>query len=164
MLIGHGGTCNNQYLEMEQKFRQGGYALVRQPPNSPCFNMCDLGFWNALKTAVKGNAYKIHDKLKTSNSQYNVNLIQKELWELCKKTVREMDPKVLFNIAVQKQVLMGKCIIAEGGSVQESHYEIRKFWELVNINFYKLLVFAIFENAVKKILQLQEPDLFCVWL
>lgn len=59
----------------------------------------------------------------------NRSLIQSEMWALVKRFVDDFEPRKLFNIAVQKHVLMQQCVDLEGKEIyKEHHHGIRRLW------------------------------------
>lgn len=78
--------------------KQRGINLVRQPPNSPELNACDLGVWRSLQSRVKA-------KNLSDVSWKNISHAQKKLWDAILEAWEEIEPKVIFNtFAVRDEI------------------------------------------------------------
>lgn len=119
-----GGAVTDDQKRMVDFMGERGLEVFCQPRNSPFTNMNDLGFFNSMKAYMRGKGREI-----TKPTGKNRSLIQSEMWAFVKRFVNEFEPRKLFNIAVQKHVLMQRCIEVEGKELRKEHHRgIRKQW------------------------------------
>lgn len=117
----NGGTPSVTLQHLTRYCRRRGYDLIKQPRNSPCINLWDLVVFRALKSAVE----RRHADVPVFNGS-NQNAVQAALWEIVKEEWNKLDPKKLFNISVQRRVIIEKMVEVDGGEVREVHANIRK--------------------------------------
>lgn len=96
--------------------------LVRQPPNSPEINVCDLGIWRSLQSRVK--AENLEDI-----SWRSTHTNQEHLWKVIEKVWSELQPKTVFNVFEVRNEIARELVENHGGAiVKEPHVGIRKKW------------------------------------
>jgi hypothetical protein len=96
--------------------------LVRQPPNSPELNACDLGVWRSLKSKVKA-------KNLLDISWKHVHEAQDRLWAAIREAWDDVESKSIFNVFEVRTEIARQLVANEGGVlVKEPHSDIRKKW------------------------------------
>ena len=120
-----------QAVKMEVELGERGIQLQRQAPNSPAFNLCDGGFWNHLDKRVQEKmAFRMRN-IQFHPEVHNVVWFQSRLEDCVQEFLNELDPKMLWSIAVHKYVHLEEVKKAGGKAlVTESHASVRKFWGL----------------------------------
>lgn len=101
--------------------RERGYELVKQPRNSPCTNIWDLGLFHALKSALQARGCEVG-----TFDNKNKNQIQAELWRIVKDTWAKLDPHSIFNISTQRRAVLEAILENDGREVREVHTDIRR--------------------------------------
>jgi hypothetical protein len=116
-------------MELKAWMRQHGIKMFEQPPNSPETetNIWDLGMWRSLQAGAIGemqvSAQMVH------NSEHNDSFVHRAIHKAVCKFVEEIDPKTLWNINVQRTVVLLQIKKNKGKEMgKEPHTGVRKFW------------------------------------
>lgn len=118
---GH-STKSDGFAKLIELYEDAGITMELQPPASPETNMCDLGVWSMLKTAITKRCSEIADK-GTQPEKY----IQQQMWEIAKEEWDKIDPLNLLIISEHKKRIFERIVKLEGKSVQfEPHNQTRK--------------------------------------
>lgn len=128
-----GGVPTIPHLQMVKAMKELGIYVMRQPPNSPCFNLNDLGFFHAFKSRASGlfSTKYLEECISSTASKKNEKYYEKLLWTVSKEVLSDFPPSKLFLIALQKQVMISEGIKLEGKSINiEIHSGIRTFFGL----------------------------------
>jgi hypothetical protein len=112
------GTHEELVAEAKTRF----IDLVRQPPNSPELNACDLGVWRSLQSRVK--AMNLNDE-----SWKDTHGAQERLWASIQHAWEETQPQIIFNIFEVRNEIARELAENQGGAiVREHHVGVRKKW------------------------------------
>jgi hypothetical protein len=96
--------------------------LVRQPPNSPELNACDLGVWRSLQSRVK--AMNLED-----TSWKDTHGAQERLWKAIQHAWSEIEPKAIFNVFEVRNEIASELVENQGHAIiREPHWGVRKKW------------------------------------
>lgn len=116
----NGRMGTHERLVAETKTRN--MNLVRQPPNSPELNACDLGVWHALKK-------KVSAKNLPDTSWKHTHAAQERLWKAIEEAWGELEPKSIFNV-FEVRTEVAKILKENHGGVlnQEPHAGVRQKW------------------------------------
>lgn len=118
---GH-GPKSEAFKKLMEKYEDAGITMDLQSPCSPELNMCDLGFWWMLKSAITRRCSEIPDKGTKSEKE-----IQEMLWKIAQEEWDNLNPVNLLIIAEQKKKMFEKVAELEGGSILiEPHTGLRK--------------------------------------
>jgi len=119
----NGSKATAPQIQASKELANAGYSLINQPPNSPGFNMLDLGFWYSLKCRLRERAPAEIDWNQSRSK------IEAKIWEILKEEVQNFDPIKLRNIALQKQAMMKSALDVGGKYVtREPHWGIRRLF------------------------------------
>jgi hypothetical protein len=95
--------------------------IVQQPPYSPETNMCDLGFWSMLKSRISERRKALPRYTGSNGSE-----IEAKIWEIAKEVWDNIEPRKLFNIAMQKERIFDAIVAKKGGMLEkEPHTGVR---------------------------------------
>lgn len=121
--LARGSVSEDQRLMKEELAALGIYAF-EQPPHSPCLNLNDSGFNYSLQAKVRALGGEM---VQPENS--TVNLVKKTMWLVVVNEIAHYKPKKLFNMAVQRTVLLREIVKAQGHETSENyHTGVRSFF------------------------------------
>jgi transposase len=96
--------------------------LVRQPPNSPELNACDLGVWRSLQSGVK--AMNLED-----TSWNDTHGAQERLWKAIQQAWSDIKSQTIFNVFEVRNEIAKELVENEGRViVKEPHAGVREKW------------------------------------
>lgn len=88
--------------------------VVKQPAHSPDLNACDLGFWYALDVAFQ-------EKVSTLDMRnchmHATGWVESEMWRLLQEAWNELEPRVIWNTFMHRDVIAAALIKERGRHV-----------------------------------------------